>query len=93
MLFRSFNTGKLLNRPASVAVDAHSGLAGVAMWINGKLATKGHNEVYNKRDPLIADIKSEIDAKYDTGRTTSMGDDELFELVKTHDMDLYKKIK
>ena len=53
-IYNIFDTEKLLGRPASVAVDAHSGLAGIAHWINAALARGGHTARFDKKDPVIA---------------------------------------
>ena len=78
-IYNIFDTAKLLNRPARVLVDAHSGLAGIAHWMNGYYQLTGEKAV-SKSSPLVAAIKSEVDAQYVAGRTTTMGDHELDEI-------------
>ena len=41
---------------------------------------------------IIAAIKEKVDAMYEEGRTTAMGDMELEEIFKRADFELYKKI-
>jgi len=76
-IYNIFNTEKLLNRPAKVAVDNNSGLAGIAHWLNRYLSDNGINEKVDKRDPVIAAIKVKVDAEYERGRTTVISDGEL----------------
>jgi isopropylmalate/homocitrate/citramalate synthase len=80
-IYNIFDTEKILNRPASVSVSGTSGLAGIAYWINNYYRLKGENMV-GKQDPLVVTIKKEIDAQYNEGRTTLMGDEELVEIIE-----------
>ena len=66
-----------------VVVDAHSGLAGIAAWINNYFHLKGDKAI-DKRDENIMRIKERIDAEYSNGRTTVIGDSELEMLVKEY---------
>lgn len=76
-IYNIFNTEKLLNRPAKVAVDNNSGLAGIAHWLNRYLAENGKNEKIDKKDPIVAAMKEKVDAEYTRGRTTTISDGEL----------------
>ncbi len=76
-IYNIFNTEKLLNRPAKVAVDNNSGLAGIAHWLNRYLAEQGKNEKIDKKDPVVAAMKEKVDAEYTRGRTTTISDGEL----------------
>lgn len=76
-IYNIFNTEKLLNRPAKVAVDNNSGLAGIAHWLNRYLAEQGKNEKIDKKDPIVAAMKEKVDAEYIRGRTTTISDGEL----------------
>ena len=90
-IYNIFNTGKILNRPATVAVDSHSGSAGIAHWMNGYYGLKGEDAV-DKRSPLVALIKEKVDCYYTDGRTTVMGDGELEQLVRECDLEFYAKL-
>ena len=79
-IYSIFDTNAILNRPNVVKVDAHSGLAGIAYWMN--MHSKGEN-TYEKGDPIVAAIKEKLDALYAGGRTTSLSDDEMEELCKS----------
>lgn len=75
-IYNIFDTKKILNRPIVIAVDAHSGLAGIAAWINTYFRLEGDQRI-DKRDPRVAKIKEWVDKEYENGRTTVIGDDEL----------------
>ena len=59
-------------------VDAHSGLAGIANWLNGHVLGAD----YAKQDALVAAMKEEVDRLYEDGRTTTMSDKELMEIYQ-----------
>lgn len=90
-IYNIFNTSKLLGRPATVAVDSHSGLAGIAHWVNGYFRLEGEDCV-DKRAPVIAAMKARVDAEYAAGRNTVMGDGELEEILKEVDYDEYYRL-
>jgi isopropylmalate/homocitrate/citramalate synthase len=89
-IYNIFDTAKILNRPATVAVDSHSGLAGIAYWINGFYKLEGDMAV-DKKDELIVKIKELVDAEYAKGRNTVMGDAELDDFVLRVDYERYVK--
>ncbi len=90
-IYNIFDTAKLLNRPALVAVDSHSGLAGVAHWINNYFRLKGENTI-GKNDPMVVAVKEQVDALYAAGRNTVMGDEELEILVRNYDVQRYEHL-
>lgn len=90
-IYNIFDTAKLLNRPALVAVDSHSGLAGVAHWINNYFRLKGENTI-GKNDPMVVAVKEQVDALYAAGRNTVMGDEELEILVRNYDVERYEHL-
>ena len=81
-IYNIFNTEKLLNRPAKVAVDVHSGVAGIAHWLNGWFRAEKIDRKIDKRDPIILKMKEMVDAEYELGRTTTISDAELLEYFK-----------
>jgi len=83
-IYNIFNTEKILNRPATVAVDSHSGLAGIAHWLNGYFKLKGDLAV-DKRNPVVISMKEKVDALYAEGRNTVMGDGELESMLREVD--------
>lgn len=87
-IYNIFNTARILNRPATVAVDSHSGLAGIAHWMNGYFDFHGE-EAIDKKHPIVAKVKERVDLLYVEGRNTVMGDEELEYLVRDVDHDFY----
>ncbi len=90
-IYNIFDTAKLLNRPALVAVDATSGLAGVAHWMNGYFRLRG-DQVILKTDPIVAYVREKVDELYAHGRNTVMGDQELDILVRDADKERYMQL-
>lgn len=90
-IYNIFDTAKILNRPATVAVDSHSGLAGVAHWMNSYFRLKGEN-VVAKDDPLVRDVRAQVDKLYEQGRNTVMGDEELEIMVRNADVERYERL-
>lgn len=82
-IYNIFDTEKILNRPALVAVSNTSGLAGIAYWIN-KFYNLNSEQIVHKKDPCILKIKEWVDKQYDDGRQTVISDDEMESLVKLH---------
>ncbi|MCE5342350.1 MAG: 2-isopropylmalate synthase, partial [Eubacteriales bacterium] len=90
-IYNIFDTTKILNRPASVAVDSHSGLAGVAHWMNSFFRLKGENTV-DKQDSTVVAVKALVDTLYTEGRNTVMGDEELEIMVRKVDVGRYQDL-
>ena len=90
-IYNIFNTSTILNRPALVAVDSHSGLAGVAHWMNSYFRLLGEH-MLDKQDPLVVAVKTEIDKLYAAGRNTVMGDEELEIMVRDADQERYERL-
>ncbi len=91
-IYNIFDTETLLNRKVGVAVDSHSGLAGIAYWINTFFNLPEEFKV-DKKDKIVAKIKARVDSEYANGRNTAMSDYELKEILKEIDIDLYRKFK
>lgn len=90
-IYNIFDTTAILNRPATVAVDSHSGLAGIAHWMNGYFHLKDADAV-DKRHPVVVSVKEKVDAEYAAGRNTVMGDEELEQMVYAADPDFFEKL-
>jgi len=90
-IYNIFDTSAILNRPATVAVDSHSGLAGVAHWMNSFFRLKGDNTV-EKQDETVVAVKAMVDALYADGRNTVMGDEELEIMVREVDVERYEEL-
>ncbi|MDD3947566.1 MAG: 2-isopropylmalate synthase [Clostridia bacterium] len=90
-IYNIFDTEKILKRPPLVAVDSHSGTAGIAYWINAYFELKEDDRI-DKKDALVLSMKEAIDKEYETGRTTSIGDEELLNLIHEIDSKRYKRL-
>ena len=91
-IYNIFDTETLLKRKVGVAVDSHSGLAGIAYWINTYFKLSDEWKV-DKKDEIAARIKDKVDEEYKSGRTTAMSDYELKEIMKEIDLEYYRKLK
>ena len=80
-IYNIFDTGKILNRPASVLLGKASGLAGIAYWINQNYGLVGAEEV-DKRSDLVIKMKEWIDKEYEDGRQTTLSTHELEEKIE-----------
>ena len=79
-IYNIFDTQKILGRAPRVVVDAFSGLAGIAYWIDTFYELPTEAKV-DKRDELVARMKELVDKQYAEGRTTSISDMELDAMV------------
>ena len=79
-IYNIFDTDKILNRSAEVAISNTSGAAGVVYWINKHIG-KIDGEEMTKQSPLVIAVKEAIDLLYEDGRTTLLGNDELMDIV------------
>lgn len=90
-IYNIFNTQKILNRPPLVAIDSHSGLAGIAFWINAYFNLPDKKKI-DKRDPIVIAIKEEIDKEYLEGRNTVISDEEVLNIIARIDKPRYRKL-
>ena len=79
-IYNIFDTQKILGRAPRVVVDAFSGLAGIAYWIDTFYELPTEAKV-DKKDELGAKIKELVDKQYAGGRTTAISDGELDAMV------------
>ena len=70
-IYNIFDTKKLLNRKATVAISKTSGLAGIAYWINDNYSLEGEACV-DKKSPLVVSLKAWIDEEYEHGRQSML---------------------
>ena len=82
-IYNIFDTARILNRPANVAVSNVSGLAGIAFWINNYFNLSGDNRV-DKKSEVVRRIKDWADAEYENGRQTVISDEELLALISEY---------
>jgi isopropylmalate/homocitrate/citramalate synthase len=82
-IYNIFDTTEILGRPPVVIVDAHSGTAGIVMWLNNYFASND-NMFVDKRDERIAKIKEWIDNEYEKGRVTAISDVEMEQIAEKY---------
>ena len=80
-IYNIFNTEKLLRRKVVVAVNEHSGAAGLAHWVNSYFNLQDDHRL-DKRDERLAPVKAWVDRQYAEGRDTVIGDEELEAVLK-----------
>ncbi len=90
-IYNIFDTEKLLGRPVRVMIGEHSGTAGIAHWMNAFFRLKGDDEV-DKRSEFVANIKLKVDDMFKNGRTTSLSDDEMIEIISDVDEKEYQRL-
>jgi len=71
-IYSAFDTLKVLNRPARVAITDKSGAAGIKHWIDSH-----YNLNVAKDDARLLNIRDRVDREYEAGRTTSISDEEM----------------
>ncbi len=79
-IYNIFDTTKILGKPPTVVIGPHSGLAGLAAWINNYFLLKGEHRM-DKKDKDLIKIKEWIDSEYESGRNTVISDAELEHLI------------
>lgn len=88
-IYNIFNTDLLLNKPCRIAVSKTSGSAGIAHWLNTYFNLTA-SEAYNKKHPIVENIKNWVDKQYEDGRVTAIGDKEL-EKIALKEIENYNK--
>lgn len=90
-IYNIFDTEKLLNRPLHVSISNTSGLAGIAYWINEYYELPEGKKV-DKNHPVVVKIKELVDKEYENGRCSTMGDDELDDMLMACDKEFHKQL-
>ena len=80
-IYNIFDTDKFLNRPPLVSISAHSGLAGIAHWVNNYYQLK-EEEAVDKHSALVCRLKRFVDQEFEQGRIGIMSDEELANYVE-----------
>jgi len=76
-IYNCFDTQKLLNRPAGVAITDKTGAAGIKHWIEARFQIE-----IPKHDRRIAKINEKIEAEYSADRVSAISDEEMLEWVR-----------
>lgn len=79
-IYNVFDTEKILKRPVRIAISNTSGTSSVAQWINVNFNLKDEDAI-GKDNELVVAVKDWIDEQFNNGRVTSVGDDELLEVI------------
>jgi len=87
-IYNIFDTNRLLKRPIVPMSTDKSGKAGIAFWINSHLHLSGDNLV-DKRHPGVSKIHKWIVDQYESGRTTSISNEEMEKLIRKHLPELF----
>ncbi|GBR73429.1 histone-lysine N-methyltransferase [Candidatus Termititenax aidoneus] len=82
-IYNIFDTGKLLNRPMSVAITDKSGTAGIAFWINEHFRLPEERKIA-KDDPRLQRIYKWVMAQYAKDRVSTISEAELIDQAKKH---------
>jgi len=87
-IYNIFDTSALLKRPIMPMVTDKSGKAGIAFWINSHFGLKGENAV-DKRHPGVSRIHKWVADEYESGRITSISNEELVKRVQKYIPELF----
>ena len=90
-IYNIFNTKRILNRPASVAISKTSGLAGIAYWINENYQLEEKDKL-DKKDPLVVALKEWVDVMYEDGRVAALSNAEIEEKIEELSAGRFKKL-
>ncbi|MDR1997239.1 MAG: histone-lysine N-methyltransferase [Candidatus Margulisbacteria bacterium] len=82
-IYNIFDTGKLLNRPMSVAITDKSGAAGIAFWLNDYFRLPEERKI-DKNDPRLQKVYKWVMAQYAKNRVSTISEAELIDQAKKH---------
>lgn len=80
-IYNIFDTATILNRPPAISINDKSGVAGVAHWLNQRLALTGEAAI-DKRHPGVIKMNKAIAKEYAGGRSTNLANRELESLAR-----------
>lgn len=87
-IYNIFDTTKLLKRPIVPMITDKSGKAGIAFWINSHFGLHDAAEI-DKRHPGISKIHKWINEEYESGRVTSISNEEMEKRVRKYIPELF----
>jgi citrate (Re)-synthase len=87
-IYNIFDTTKILKRPIVPMITDKSGKAGIALWTNNHLGLTGDNMI-DKRHPGISKIHKWITEEYESGRVTSISNEELEKRIRKYIPELF----
>jgi len=90
-IYNIFDTAKMLNMPARVAITDKSGVDGVCLWVNKFLGLHGEDRLGKLKVHKIARwVTDQYDVHH---RTTAISEREMEEQVKKHLPDHYTRVR
>jgi isopropylmalate/homocitrate/citramalate synthase len=89
-IYNIFDTECLLNRSVRVLLGQNSGAAGLVYWLKTTFGASGAK--IDKRDPRLAPILEWMNKEYEQERQTSVGDEELKQVIANLCPDLYQEM-
>ncbi|MBI4642952.1 MAG: histone-lysine N-methyltransferase [Deltaproteobacteria bacterium] len=87
-IYNAFDTARILKRPITITITDKSGKAGIVHWINARLALEGDKQV-DKGHPGVSKINKRIMEMYETGRCTSISNEEMESLARKYLPELF----
>jgi isopropylmalate/homocitrate/citramalate synthase len=87
-IYNAFDTARILKRPITITITDKSGKAGIVHWINARLAQEGDKQV-DKGHPGVSKINQRITEMYETGRCTSISNEEMEGLARKYLPELF----
>ena len=89
-IYTIFDTEKILKKPVVIEVDVHSGIAGIAAWINSYFKLTKEKRI-DKRDQIILKMREWVEEEYKKGRTMVISNCELESLVRRFMPELFNE--
>lgn len=87
-IYNAFDTSKILKRPVTITITDKSGKAGIVHWINSRLSLEGDKQV-DKGHPGVSKIHKRIMEQYESGRCTSISNEEMESLARKYLPELF----
>ncbi len=87
-IYNAFDTSRILKRPPTITITDKSGKAGIVHWINTRLGLESERQI-DKGHPGVAKIHKRIMEQYETGRCTSMSNEEMEGLARKYLPELF----
>ena len=76
-IYSIFDARKILKSPPRVGISRNSGAAGIAVWLTQKLG-----RTVDKNEPVVHRLHDWVNAQYESGRATNIGDGELWDIYE-----------
>jgi isopropylmalate/homocitrate/citramalate synthase len=87
-IYNAFDTARILKRPITITITDKSGKAGIVHWINARVNLEGDKKV-DKGHPGVSKINKRITEMYETGRCTSISNEEMESLARKYLPELF----